>query len=579
MDMPNIITSNSTLPNIEQHFRVSAGPGAGKTHWLIQHIKNVLHYSNRLGKTRNIACITYTNIAVETILGRLGTSIDRVEVSTIHSFLYRHIVKPYIGVSGIATEYGLDTTKMDGHDDFVMNTSKLKNWLENHPRSSALRHPYTINQLVSLASNKDALKKWLATLSYQLQPTGIIQISSKRQGIQLKKPCLDALEQDFMSFKKQYWQDGTLHHDDVLFFSYEIIKKCPFVLTVLRKKFPYFFVDEFQDSNPIQVEILRQIGQEETIVGIIGDKAQSIFKFQGADPTHFHTFFLPTPIEDYQLSENRRSTEIIISLLNRVRTDIIQTQVRNAQGEKVRIIVGDKMIAMQQVRSTLGNTNLQVLSYKNDTVSTLQGQTDNTNYLNQLKEKDNNARRNVIVACIRAIELARKQKFKEAIKELVSISEETDAQAKKKQALTHLQKLLENYATFQSGTLYVFYSFVKASIYPTITNLVSGGAKTFYEGHSYQQLALCIDTKEEANDIRTIHKSKGDEFENVLVVLEKEDELNFILTPQLTTNEEHRVRYVAVSRAKDRLFINVPTLDTTRETNIREMGLFEIEYL
>jgi len=92
----NRITSDSALIDIEHHFRVSAGPGAGKTHWLVEHIRNVLHRSNRLGKTRKIACITYTNIAVETILSRLGTSVDRVEVSTIHSFLYKrnHSVNP-----------------------------------------------------------------------------------------------------------------------------------------------------------------------------------------------------------------------------------------------------------------------------------------------------------------------------------------------------------------------------------------------------------------------------------------------------------------------------------------------------
>ncbi|MFW1969515.1 UvrD-helicase domain-containing protein [Acinetobacter guillouiae] len=66
------IDSNTKLQDTEHHFKVSAGPGAGKTHWLVEHIRNVLHHSIRLGKIRKIACITYTNIAVETILTRLG---------------------------------------------------------------------------------------------------------------------------------------------------------------------------------------------------------------------------------------------------------------------------------------------------------------------------------------------------------------------------------------------------------------------------------------------------------------------------------------------------------------------------
>ncbi|MBK6965093.1 MAG: ATP-dependent helicase [Bacteroidales bacterium] len=75
------------------------------------------------------------------------------------------------------------------------------------------------------------------------------------------------------------WGKVVVHHDDGLVFSYQIIKNFPFVLFVLRAKFPYFFVDEFQDSNPIQIEILKFIAQNEVVVGIIGDKAQSIYGF------------------------------------------------------------------------------------------------------------------------------------------------------------------------------------------------------------------------------------------------------------------------------------------------------------
>ena len=65
------INAASFIP-IEQHFKVSAGPGAGKTRWLVNRIKNILHQSTRLGKTRKIVCITYTNVAAEIILERLG---------------------------------------------------------------------------------------------------------------------------------------------------------------------------------------------------------------------------------------------------------------------------------------------------------------------------------------------------------------------------------------------------------------------------------------------------------------------------------------------------------------------------
>ncbi len=101
-------SSDELLEDIEHPFKVFAGPGAGKTRWLSNHIKNVLSKSQRLNKSRKIACITYTNVGVDTINKRLGDSIDRVEVSTIHSFLYKHIVKPYIFL--VKEEYG-DATR------------------------------------------------------------------------------------------------------------------------------------------------------------------------------------------------------------------------------------------------------------------------------------------------------------------------------------------------------------------------------------------------------------------------------------------------------------------------------------
>ena len=67
----NSLPQISDLSDIETHFKVFAGPGAGKTTWLVSHLERVLHESNRLNKTGKIACITYTNVAAEEILSRL----------------------------------------------------------------------------------------------------------------------------------------------------------------------------------------------------------------------------------------------------------------------------------------------------------------------------------------------------------------------------------------------------------------------------------------------------------------------------------------------------------------------------
>ncbi|MEX1013966.1 MAG: UvrD-helicase domain-containing protein, partial [Candidatus Paceibacterota bacterium] len=163
----NNLTSDSRLIDLDHHFRISAGPGAGKTHWLIEHIKNVLKRSENLHRTRKLACITYTNIAVETILGRLNNATDHVEVSTFHSFLYRHLAKPYI--HNLADEYNINVSNVDGHDEMRVSLGKAKKWIENHQNKQNLKHPFTEKQLTRLPDNLHAIRNWLQSMKCQMR--------------------------------------------------------------------------------------------------------------------------------------------------------------------------------------------------------------------------------------------------------------------------------------------------------------------------------------------------------------------------------------------------------------------------
>ncbi|PXX98780.1 ATP-dependent helicase [Marinifilum breve] len=556
------IDSNYLLPDIEQHFRVSAGPGAGKTHWLVQHIKNVLHNSKRLGKTRKIACITYTNIAVETILERLGTTSEHVEVSTIHSFLYKHIVKPYANF--ITDNFGLNVEKMDGHDDTILsNYSFLRDW---KIRTGQLRITED-NKVINAFQNL----KWIFDTSNELVVK--TDYPHRANGYAIKNTS-------YLEYKKMCWEKGIIHHDDVLFFSHEIIRRYPFTLNVLRAKFPYFFVDEFQDSNPIQVSILKEVGSEETIVGIIGDIAQSIYGFQGAQASQFTSFALPG-IEDYQMLDNRRSTNRIIDVLNITRTDLVQNRHRNEEGNIPKIFVGDMLGAHVEACSHCQREVVYTLSRDNITSNAMKRSANgiilNNQLFNELYDSDSNSiRRKTISVCIKAIELAREKKFKDAIKELYKMyGGITDKEEKKKKAMNDLCLLLSNYNTYNSGTLYDFHSFLKTNINSSIANLAKGKAKTFYETHSYQQLAICVKIPEDMSFHKTIHKAKGDEFDNVLIVLKEESNLEFLLAPDLINNEEQRINYVAASRAREKLFISIPNLSDANRAALS--NCFEIE--
>lgn len=541
-----IINSDTRIP-IENHFRVSAGPGAGKTHWLVNHIKNVLQNSTRLSNARKIACITYTNIAVETILKRLGTAADQVEVSTIHSFLYRHVVKPYC--SFIASDVGLNLEKFNGHNDTIVSNSRIKHWLENLPCKDQLKKPCECNQLLYSKVHRKALIKWLETLYYSFDNDKLYITGDSKKAyygkLHLTNQCLKILESELFQYKKLYWKDGIVDHNDILYFSYKLIEKYPFIIQILRAKFPYFFIDEFQDTNPIQLSLIRKIGQKETIVGVIGDKAQSIYSFQGASMTQFEKFYLPNLI-DYVMVDNRRSTNQIVDVLNLIRKDIQQNKFRKVEGDLPVILVGDRNKGYEKAKELCNNSEICTLTRDNATANSMKKEIDENisdkNLFLELKILDSNSKRcNVVYSCIQAVELANNGNYKEAIKKLEYLfTERNDKHAVKKMALSCLCLLINNYNSFKDKTLMDFYSFVKDKIFTDLSKFRKGNIKTFYEKHTYQQLAAYVNIVDDISYFKTIHKAKGDEFNNVLLIL-KEKDLDFLLKPNLLKNEEHRI--------------------------------------
>lgn len=586
MDMrvePTGIDSGDKLGDIEHHFRVLAGPGAGKTHWLVNHIREVLHTSERLDKSRKVACITYTNTAVEIIRERLGSSSNQVEVSTIHSFLYKHVIKPYIHF--IADDYGFDTSRLDGHDEFSVNRSKCISWLKEHPNSSLINDNINNGQLHGLYL--EGLVEWLSSITCSFDRSRRLVYTTKtmKPVFKIRKSSLKALQSypdlfndEPINFKKIYWRSGTLHHEDVLFFSFKIIEKYPYVLDVLRSKFPYFFVDEFQDSNPIQVDLLRQIGERETIIGIIGDKAQSIFQFQDVNPEQFSDFHLEG-IRDYRINNNRRSTREVINLLNYIRREFEQRGQEGFEGSNPTIYVGDRLDVLREINKNIPEEKVVTLSRKNITANALKKGIEGTNFddkiFDKLKNVDDAKRYRLVIACVKAVELCRENKIKEALNELKKYFPRSDQS--KRYALELLFLLNSRYSEYCDEPLIIFYSILRIdSGIDKLPKLARGKRKDFYDDTNYRSLALCVTIVEDTSSNITIHKSKGAEFENVLLVLDDEKELSFITAPNLDESEEHRLRYVAVSRAIQNLFITVPDLSTEKAKLIEDLGLVDI---
>ena len=138
----NALPDISELTDIDANFRVFAGPGAGKTTWLIRHLERILKTSTRLRKTRKIACITYTNVAAEEIINKLNCDKSRLDISTIHSFLYRNIVKPfsYLIEKDGNGEPLFETNSLNGHTEHIPHSDRIRRWQTTIEKQNGKRY-------------------------------------------------------------------------------------------------------------------------------------------------------------------------------------------------------------------------------------------------------------------------------------------------------------------------------------------------------------------------------------------------------------------------------------------------------
>lgn len=548
--MATTITSDTKI-QIDKHFKVMAGPGAGKTYWLINHIKNVLGHSAKLGKCGKIACITYTNVGVDTIVQRLGGNMNSVEVCTIHSFFYNHIVKPYLKF--IADDEGFNLDLLKGEDD---------------------RYDFTYGTLKAI---KDETNQWYAedenlkeaikSARWKIENNNLVCELKKDKRKANKTYSLN--KKTCIAYKKIAWSKGLMHYDDVIYFAYQLITKFPFLQEVIARMFPYMFIDEFQDSNPIQVEIIKKIASHGSIIGVIGDPAQSIYGFLGADAKQFDAFTL-AGIEEYVIEGNRRSSVEIVDFLNSIRAGLQQKSLRLTHGAIPSLLVGDDIDNYLKVGS-LVHGEVCALSFDNMNANSLKKMLKpnaiSTHLIDNVNDS-NESRKNFIITFVKALEHAKMGNFKKAF----DFMEKVDIDVH--EAVGKIQIMLSDYDNINKMSLLDFHSYLNDKLELGMSALQKkSGPHKFYENHKYIDIALCVKHEDDDGMQRTIHKAKGDEFDNVMVCLGEEKNLDFILNSDLEKIEAHRVYYVAASRARERLFFSVPTLSDKNKREIINKGL------
>jgi len=577
-----IISSDDIIQDFDSHIKVSAGPGAGKTTWLAGHILHVVRTSKRLHKAAKIVCISYTNAASEAIRSKLGECADIVETSTIHSFLFSNVVRPYLHM--LKDQKGqclVAHSLVQNHYEPNPTYGRVDAWLTE----VKVRNKAAVNNSIAYAYIKKALWQRQGDGTWKYAP---IKWTSKPKYMPTTKLHI---------YKDILWKKGIIEHDDVLYFAYLILEKCPRLADHLGAKFPYIYIDEFQDTDPRQTQILKWIAEAgNTYVGVIGDSEQAIFGFCGARRKDFTSFELPETRE-YTIADNWRSTDNIIAVLNNARTDGIQQKgLRKAEGSKVEVLVGD----ISKVYAQVKDNKPVMLARSNETANLLRTKDFVTQNMqdpwSELETIDLD-RFLFVKAILEAFMLLKfgnpgsaVRKFLDGFrvrkghsKVLTNAPYITDT-TKRALALTFLCCLQTKHDSLRSEPFLDTYNELGeqvAEVLPgaILKRITRGKIQDYAQKFTLQQHLDTVNMVDDTRDAKTIHKAKGAEFETVLLSLPDEEDVDKIFMPKAKQQEnadeleEQRIVYVGISRARDNLYISVPTLSSERKKAIEDKKL------
>ena len=311
-------------------------------------------------------CITYTNAAVDEITRRLDRYSDAVETYTIHGFIIEHIIKPF--------QQDLRQIIQDDFGITISEKGRITSQVEGlgilHGVDKEALFQYIID-ITSESIKPGYSKKIMGDISVDIDMYNNGTVTFTQRSLSKKfKASSRIAEQHILPIKEYIWSVvKKLTHDEILYFGYRILEQNHTALYATRVKFPFIFVDEFQDTNPLQTKLIKMIGAKSTVVGIIGDLAQSIYSFQGAKPSQFAQFAMGSDREllEYIIKGNRRSTANIVNFCNYLRQsdmNIAQTSIKpyinnavrnQTEAKKVHFIIGNSEKQMNLIAQIISD--------------------------------------------------------------------------------------------------------------------------------------------------------------------------------------------------------------------------------
>ena len=277
---------------------VIAGAGSGKTRVLTYRIAYLIEQGV---DPFEILALTFTNKAAREMKNRISNLINSSEaknlwMGTFHS-VFARLLRNEADKIGFPSNY----TIYDTQDSERLIASIIKE----------MRLEKDIYKTKQIKNRISAFKNSLITVKAYLNNSDLIQADKMA-----RRPKMGEIYNEYV---ERCYKAGVMDFDDLLLRTNELLNKFPEVLFKYQNRFKYILVDEYQDTNHSQYLIVKALSDRFQNICVVGDDAQSIYAFRGANINNILNF--QNDYEDvvlYRLEQNYRSTKNIVNAANSV---------------------------------------------------------------------------------------------------------------------------------------------------------------------------------------------------------------------------------------------------------------------
>ncbi len=299
---------------------VIAGAGSGKTRVLTYRIA---HLMDQGVDAFNILSLTFTNKAAREMRERIGKLVGESESKNLWMGTFHSIFARILRIEGSKLGYPSNFTIYDAEDARKVVALILK---EKNLDKEIYKPKAVSNKISSLKNNLITPKVYFNS------PEIIAQDEAARMPL---------LGEVYAAYCERCFRAGAMDFDDLLLKTNELLYKFPDVLAKYQERFKYILVDEYQDTNHSQYLIVKALASKYENLCVVGDDAQSIYAFRGANIRNILNFkkdYADAGI--YKLEQNYRSTKTIVEAANSIiakNKEQLEKNVwtANPQGERI----------------------------------------------------------------------------------------------------------------------------------------------------------------------------------------------------------------------------------------------------